>query len=121
VGKSKKTLALFPCYIADVSSELLLQVWEETPGYGERPFMEALWAALDEAISLTDCDIYSYKSDGEDDPFGVLASSHVPLRISGIICSLFCAICHSSRLVYGSSAIKSMDTSEHRLEGSRVE
>lgn len=55
-----------------ISAELMdvSRVWEETPGYGERPFMEALWAALDEAISLTDCDIYSYKSDGEDDPFG---------------------------------------------------
>lgn len=45
-------------------------MWEATPGYGERPFMEALWAALDEAIGLTECDIYSYKSDGENDPFG---------------------------------------------------
>lgn len=25
---------------------------------------------MDEAISLPECDVYSYKSDGEDDPFG---------------------------------------------------
>ena len=25
---------------------------------------------MDEAITLQDCDVYSYKSDGEDDPFG---------------------------------------------------
>lgn len=55
-----------------ISSKLMevSGVWEETPGYGERPFMEALWAALDEAIGLNECDIYSYKSDGENDPFG---------------------------------------------------
>mmetsp|Transcript_11354 Transcript_11354/g.34118 ORF Transcript_11354/g.34118 Transcript_11354/m.34118 type:complete len:231 (-) Transcript_11354:966-1658(-) len=46
------------------------RVWAETPGYGGRPFMDALWAALDEAIGLSECDVYSYKSDGEDDPFG---------------------------------------------------
>ena len=26
---------------------------------------------MDEAVTLKDCDVYSYKSDGEDDPFGV--------------------------------------------------
>jgi hypothetical protein len=55
-----------------VSSTLLevSRIWDNTPGYGERPFGDTLWSALDEAIGLSDCDVYSYKSDGEDDPFG---------------------------------------------------
>lgn len=59
--------------IEDTVSNLLVEVsriWNETPGYGEKPFMDSLWTAMDEAITLADCDIYSYKSDGEDDPFG---------------------------------------------------
>lgn len=34
------------------------------------PFLDSLWTAMDEAVTLKDCDVYSYKSDGEDDPFG---------------------------------------------------
>jgi len=46
------------------------QIWEDTPGCGDMPFLDSLWTAMDEAITLQDCDVYSYKSDGEDDPFG---------------------------------------------------
>lgn len=55
-----------------VNSQLLevSRVWDNTPGYGEKPFGDSLWSALDEAICLAECDVYSYKSDGEDDPFG---------------------------------------------------
>jgi hypothetical protein len=27
---------------------LLLQVWENTPGFGEAPFLDTLWSAIDE-------------------------------------------------------------------------
>eukprot|EP00878_Enallax_costatus_P002880 GHUV01003073.1.p1 GENE.GHUV01003073.1~~GHUV01003073.1.p1 ORF type:complete len:239 (+),score=33.64 GHUV01003073.1:276-992(+) len=46
------------------------KVWENTPGFGETPFLDTLWSSIDEAIDLKDCDVYSYKSDGETDPFG---------------------------------------------------
>ena len=46
------------------------QVWENTPGCGEAPFLDSVWTAIDEAVALQDCDVYSYKSDGETDPFG---------------------------------------------------
>lgn len=46
------------------------QVWEASPQAGETPFLDALWAALDEAIELKDCEVYTYKSDNETDPFG---------------------------------------------------
>ncbi len=46
------------------------QVWENTPGCGESPFLDTVWTAIDEAVELQDCDVYSYKSDGETDPFG---------------------------------------------------
>ena len=46
------------------------QVWEATPGCGEAPFLDSVWTAIDEAVALQDCDVYSYKSDGETDPFG---------------------------------------------------
>lgn len=44
------------------------------PGYSDCSFADSLWSAMDEAICLSDCDVYSYKSDGEDDPFGALSS-----------------------------------------------
>lgn len=47
-----------------------VQVWENTPGFGEQPFLDTLWSSIDEAIDLKECDVYSYKSDGETDPFG---------------------------------------------------
>ena len=46
------------------------KVWETTPGFGEEPFLDCLWAAIDEVIDLKECDVYSYKSDLENDPFG---------------------------------------------------
>ena len=48
------------------------------------PFLDSLWTAMDEAVTLKDCDVYSYKSDGEDDPFGVLA----PLQLSTALAPL---------------------------------
>ena len=47
------------------------QVWENTPGCGESPFLDMIWTAIDEAVTLQDCEVYSYKSDGEADPFGM--------------------------------------------------
>ena len=29
-----------------------------------------MWTAIDEAVTLQECEVYSYKSDGETDPFG---------------------------------------------------
>jgi hypothetical protein len=57
---------------ATVNSHLLevARVWENTPGYGDAPLLSTMWAAMEEAIALKDCDIYSYKSDLESDPFG---------------------------------------------------
>lgn len=46
------------------------KVWSKTPGLGESPFLECLWSSIEEAITLKDCDVYSYKSDLESDPFG---------------------------------------------------
>ncbi|PRW56030.1 Repressor of RNA polymerase III transcription MAF1 [Chlorella sorokiniana] len=46
------------------------KVWETTPGFGEEPLLDCLWSSIDEAISLKECDVYSYKSDMESDPFG---------------------------------------------------
>ena len=63
------------------------------PGAGESAFLDTLWAAIDEvcqrplssqehrvckhearlhaqAMTLDECDVYSYKGDGEIDPFG---------------------------------------------------
>lgn len=51
------------------------KVWAKTPGLGESPFLECLWSSIEEAITLKDCDVYSYKSDDlESDPFGETAS-----------------------------------------------
>ncbi|PSC69066.1 Repressor of RNA polymerase III transcription MAF1 [Micractinium conductrix] len=46
------------------------KVWETTPGFGEEPLLDCLWSSIDEAINLKECDVYSYKSDMESDPFG---------------------------------------------------
>eukprot|EP00887_Chlorella_sp_A99_P002729 scaffold6.g2729.t1 len=46
------------------------KVWESTPGFGEGPFLDCLWGAIDEVIGLKECDVYSYKTDMEGDPFG---------------------------------------------------
>ena len=55
-----------------------LQVWENTPGCGESAFLDTMWTAIDEAVALQECEVYSYKSDGETDPFGEssLAQQH---------------------------------------------
>ena len=37
------------------------------PGGGE--FLDELWAAIEEAIQLRECEVYSYVPDGESDPF----------------------------------------------------
>lgn len=46
------------------------KVWAKTPGLGESPFLECLWSSVEEAITLKDCDVYSYRSDLDSDPFG---------------------------------------------------
>jgi len=61
----------------------VVQIWEDTPGCGDTAFLDSLWTAMDEAVTLKDCDVYSYKSDGEDDPFG--APSPRRLAHSGAI------------------------------------
>ena len=60
------------------------RVWETTPGYGggTTPFLETLWAAIDAAVSLADCDVYAYRPGGggsgaggeSADPFGEAGS-----------------------------------------------
>eukprot|EP00879_Flechtneria_rotunda_P003987 GHRR01004227.1.p2 GENE.GHRR01004227.1~~GHRR01004227.1.p2 ORF type:complete len:240 (+),score=62.72 GHRR01004227.1:2343-3062(+) len=50
------------------------KVWENTPGFGETSFLDTLWSSIDEAIDLKECDVYSYNSDGETDPFGEKAT-----------------------------------------------
>lgn len=57
-----------------------LQSWDGTPGYSDCSFGDTLWTAMDEAICLSECDVYSYKSDGEDDPFGALACCSLSSR-----------------------------------------
>lgn len=64
-----------PAAVEDAVDAHLLgvaRIWDSTPGYGgaETPFLETLWAAIDSAAGLAECDVYSYKSDGEADPFG---------------------------------------------------
>jgi len=46
------------------------KVWDATPGLGEERFLDCLWSAVDEAVELKECDVYSYQSDHENDPFG---------------------------------------------------
>mmetsp|Transcript_7413 Transcript_7413/g.14594 ORF Transcript_7413/g.14594 Transcript_7413/m.14594 type:complete len:233 (+) Transcript_7413:22-720(+) len=52
----------------------LSKVWSNTPGQSDTPFLENLWSAIDEAIEMNNCDVYSYKTDLETDPFGEEAS-----------------------------------------------
>ncbi|GAX83091.1 hypothetical protein CEUSTIGMA_g10517.t1 [Chlamydomonas eustigma] len=58
-----------------VDSHLLevSKVWAKTPGLGESPFLECLWSSIDEAVVLRECDVYSYRSNMENDPFGETA------------------------------------------------
>lgn len=46
------------------------RAWEIAPAGGDMSFLDTLWRALDEAVELQTCDVYSYKSDGDADPFG---------------------------------------------------
>ena len=57
------------CYFQSEETGMM-QVWENTPGCGEVPFLDTVWTSIDEAVTLQDCEVYSYKSDGETDPFG---------------------------------------------------
>ena len=59
-------------------------MWEATPGCGGAPFLDTLWTAVDEAIELPDCDVYSYKSDGEADPFGAARTSRRARRVLAV-------------------------------------
>ncbi|CAG9462437.1 unnamed protein product [Pedinophyceae sp. YPF-701] len=57
----------------ELAEERLMEVaeaWNCTPGCGEEDFRSSLWSAVAEAIDLTDCEVYSYQSDLESDPFG---------------------------------------------------
>jgi len=56
----------------DIDGHLLeaSRVWGETPGFGDSPLLESLWSAVDEAVELKECDLYTYNSDLETDPFG---------------------------------------------------
>lgn len=46
------------------------RAWEAAPGRAEGSLADALAAALEEAIEPAGCDVYSYQSDLEGDPFG---------------------------------------------------
>ena len=65
---------------ADLLRWVCPQIWDSMPGYSDCSFADSLWSAMDEAICLPDCDVYSYKSDGEDDPFGMSSASHPEYR-----------------------------------------
>eukprot|EP00793_Prasinoderma_coloniale_P005735 PRCOL_00004209-RA len=43
--------------------------WVEVAGPGEPDLFTSMWVAIDEAIDLADCDIYSYNADEGNDPF----------------------------------------------------
>ncbi len=59
-------------------------MWEATPGCGGAPFLDTLWTAVDEAIELPDCDVYSYKSDGEAYPFGAAPTGRRAHRVLAV-------------------------------------
>ncbi|KDD74276.1 Maf1 negative regulator of RNA polymerase [Helicosporidium sp. ATCC 50920] len=46
------------------------KAWESTPGFGEESLFDCMWSTIDEVVTLKNCTVYSYKSDGESDPFG---------------------------------------------------
>lgn len=54
----------------DESLVEVARVWEASPENGDRHFRDTLWKSVDEAVDLKDCDVYSYQSDLESDPFG---------------------------------------------------
>mmetsp|Transcript_18813 Transcript_18813/g.61452 ORF Transcript_18813/g.61452 Transcript_18813/m.61452 type:complete len:232 (+) Transcript_18813:255-950(+) len=55
----------------DIDSLLLeaAKAWAQHPARTEQPLLEALWSAIDEVITLCDCDLYSYKAQVDEDPF----------------------------------------------------
>jgi Maf1 regulator len=84
---------------ADVSTGqaswwLFAQIWDSMPGYSDCSFADSLWSAMDEAICLPECDVYSYKSDGEDDPFGTSRFTYVTSEL----CSMLQHPCASAGL-----------------------
>lgn len=75
-----RSSSAFRCFRAahascHISCCIRAQIWDSMPGYSDCSFADSLWSAMDEAICLPDCDVYSYKSDGEDDPFGAFVNS----------------------------------------------
>eukprot|EP00884_Botryococcus_braunii_P018379 jgi/Botrbrau1/5224/Bobra.0172s0088.1 len=55
-----------------IDSQLLelSRVWETTTGCEDSAFLDDLWNAIEKAVTLEDCDVYSYKPDGETEPYG---------------------------------------------------
>ncbi|XVF71398.1 hypothetical protein PTKIN_Ptkin12aG0034200 [Pterospermum kingtungense] len=53
---------IFDAYMLEASKE-----WIET--YGGSSLLETLYKALDEVVKLSECEIYSYNSDSDADPF----------------------------------------------------
>ena len=55
----------------DVDGLLLetAKAYEATVGAGAEPLSSELWRAIDAAIRLVDCDVYTYKAVAEGDPF----------------------------------------------------
>lgn len=56
----------------DIDSLLMevAKVWQNTvAANGGPPLLEVLWGAIDEVITLADCDVYSYRAQLDGDPF----------------------------------------------------
>jgi hypothetical protein len=53
-----------------VDSHLLevSRIWEQSPSGANTSFFDTIWGSIDEAIDMQNCDVYSYKGDGEIDP-----------------------------------------------------
>ncbi len=54
---------------------------------------------MDEAVTLRDCDVYSYKSDGEDDPFGAPQRSPAT-RIQAVLVAVFTGKDNEDRVAF---------------------
>ena len=61
--------------VQEIVDERMLEVskvWEDDDETGlsgrDEPFSRALWRAIDEAVDITECDVYSFRP-GESDPF----------------------------------------------------
>lgn len=44
-------------------------MWESSPENCDKHFRDSVWRSVDEAVDLKDCDVYTYQSDLESDPF----------------------------------------------------